>query len=134
MSVAAVAQGAADIEIGSAEYLALFCRALLDTHNSNKPEILDWPLLDDGACRQLVELPIWDMAVQSEGHASVRVLSYGDQVDDPLLRHAIEMNGFKEARHKRVLSNLAAAYAIPLAVEPNYPKPRNGEWAFLITD
>ena len=134
MSVAAVAEAAADIEIGSAEHLALFRRALLDTHNPYKPAILDWPVLDDDARRRRVELPIWDMAVRSEGHANVRVLSYVDQVDDPLLRRAIEMNGFEEARHKRVLSNLAAAYAIPLAVEPDYPKPRDGEWAFLVTD
>jgi hypothetical protein len=133
MSVAAVAEAAADIEIGSAEHLALFCRALLDTHNPYKPEILDWPVLDDAARRRLVKLPIWDMAVQTEGHASVRVLSYVDHVDDPLLRRAIEMNGFEEARHKRVLTNLAAAYKIPLAVEPDYPKPRDAEWAFLVT-
>jgi hypothetical protein len=133
MSLAAVAEGAADIEIGSTEHLALFCHALLDTHNPDKPAIGDWPVIDEAARTRLVALPIWDMAVQTEGHASVRVLSYADQIDDPLLKHAIEMNGFEEARHKHLLSNLAAAYAIPLAAEPDYPKPRDGEWAFLVT-
>jgi hypothetical protein len=133
MSVAAVAENAADIEIGSAEHLALFCHALLDTYNPDKPPILEWPALDEEVRRRLVELPIWDMAVQTEGHASVRVLSYVNQAEDPLLKRAIEVNGFEEARHKRLLSNLAAAYGIPLAVEPDYPRPRDGEWAFLVT-
>jgi hypothetical protein len=133
MSVAAVAENAADIEIGSAEHLALFCHALLDTYNPDNPPILEWPALDEEVRRRLVELPIWDMAVQTEGHASVRVLSYVNQAEDPLLKRAIEVNGFEEARHKRLLSNLAAAYGIPLAVEPDYPRPRDGEWAFLVT-
>ena len=105
---------------------------LLDTHKPYKPAILDWPRLDDAARARLASLPIWDMAVQTEGHASIRVLSYVHGVDDPLLKRAIEMNGFEEARHKRVLHNLVAAYGIKLAPEPDYAKPRDGEWAFMV--
>jgi hypothetical protein len=105
---------------------------LLDTHKPYKPAILDWPKLDDAARERLTSLPIWDMAVQTEGRASIRVLSYVDGVDDALLKRAIEMNGFEEARHKRVLHNLVAAYGIKLAPEPDYAKPRDGEWAFMV--
>ena len=132
MSVAALGERNAAIEIGSDAHLALFCSMLLDTHNPYRPAVLDWPELDDDARGRLVNLPIWDMAVQTEGHASVRVLSYVDGVDDPLLKRAIELDGFEEARHKRVLHNLVTAYGIRLAPEPDYPTPRDGEWAFMV--
>jgi hypothetical protein len=131
MSVAILGGREADIIIGSDAHLALFCNTLLDTHDPYKPAVLDWPKLDDAAHARLVNLPIWDMAVQTEGRASVRVLAYLDCVDDPLLKRAIEMDGFEEARHKRVLHNLVTAYGIQLQPEPEYPKPRDGEWAFM---
>ena len=130
MSVAAIGAGG-DLEIGSDAHLRLFCDTLLDTHNPYKPAVLDWPKLDDAARDRIVSLPIWDMAVQTEGRASVKVMAYLDCVDDPLLKRAIEMDGFEEARHKRVLHNLVEAYGIKLAPEPPYPAPRDGEWAFM---
>jgi hypothetical protein len=131
MSVAALDERGGSIAIGSDAHLALFCNMLLETHNPYKPAVLDWPELDDAARARLVNLPIWDMAVQTEGYASIRVLSYVDGVDDPLLKRAIELDGFEEARHKRVLHNLVQAYGIKLEPEPNYRKPRDGEWAFM---
>ncbi|MGC2203183.1 MAG: ferritin-like domain-containing protein, partial [Stellaceae bacterium] len=53
-------------------------------------------------------------------------------IADPLLREAIEVDGFEETRHKQVLSNLVAAYGIRLAPEPDYVPPRHPEWAFLL--
>jgi hypothetical protein len=131
MSVAALDAHGGELKIGSDAHLALFCRMLLDTHDPYKPAVLDWPKLDDDARDRLVSLPIWDMAVQTEGRASVKVLAYLDCVDDPLLKRAIEMDGFEEARHKRVLHNLVEAYGIKLEPEPPYPTPRDGEWAFM---
>ena len=130
MSVAAIGVGG-DLKIGSDAHLRLFCDTLLDTHNPYKPAVLDWPKLDDAARDRIVSLPIWDMAVQTEGRASVKVMAYRDCVYDPLLKRAIEMDGFEEARHKRVLHNLVEAYGIKLAPEPPYPAPRDGEWAFM---
>ena len=46
--------------------------------------------------------------MQTEGKARLRVLSYADRIDDPLLRQAIELDGREEGRHKEVLSNLVA--------------------------
>jgi hypothetical protein len=80
-----------------------------------------------------VSLPIWDIAVQTEGRARLNVASYAAVICDPLLRQAIELNAFEEGRHKNVLSNLVAAYAIALAPEPQYPRPRDPEWAFMVT-
>jgi hypothetical protein len=106
---------------------------LLDTHNPYRPEAIGWPDLDAEARQRLAGLPIWDIAVQTEGRAGVRVRAYADLVADPLLREAVLLNGFEEARHKQVLARLVAAYDIALAPEPVYEPPRRPEWAFMVT-
>jgi hypothetical protein len=106
---------------------------LLETHNPYKPAVLDWPHLAPDALKRLTSLPIWDIAVQTEGRASIRMSSYAARVADPLLREAIEMNAAEEARHKHVLSRLVAAYGIKLAPEPDYAPPRDPEWAWMFT-
>lgn len=121
------------IRPGSDEHKAAFCRMLLDTHNPYKPSVIDWPALDSETRDRLVALPIWDIAVQTEGKARIRVLSYAERVRDPLLRRAIELDAFEEGRHKQVLSRLVEAYAIRLAPEPEYHPPRHAEWAFMVT-
>jgi hypothetical protein len=118
---------------GSEAHKTAFCRMLLDTHNRYKPSIIDWPSLDREARDRLVGLPIWDIAVQTEGKASLRVLSYAERIADPLLRLAVELNGFEEGRHKQVLANLVESYGIRLAPEPEYVRPRDPEWAFMVT-
>src|ERR1700747_582448 len=117
---------------GSEAHKRAFCRMLLDTHNPYRPSIVDWPALEAEARGRLVGLPIWDIAMQTEGNASLRVLSYAATIADPLLREAVEIDGFEEKRHKQVLSNLVEAYGIPLAPEPEYQPPRHPEWAFLL--
>jgi hypothetical protein len=121
------------IRIGSEAHKTLFCRTLLDTFNPYKPAVIDWPKLDTDARARLVDLPIWDIAVQTEGRARLNVASYGAITADPLLRKAIELNAFEEGRHKHVLSNLVAAYGIALAPEPEYVVRGDPEWAFMVT-
>ena len=121
------------IRPGSEQHKRLFSRMLLDTFNPYKPAVIDWPALDAEARERLVSLPIWDIAVQTEGKASRRVQSYAETVTDPLLKQAIELNGFEEARHKTVLANMVEAYGIKLAPEPDYVAPRDPEWAFMVT-
>jgi hypothetical protein len=121
------------IRIGSESHKTLFCRTLLDTFNPYKPAVIDWPVLDPETRARLVELPIWDIAVQTEGRARLNVASYGAITADPLLRKAIELNAFEEGRHKHVLSNLVAAYGIALAPEPEYVVRGDPEWAFMVT-
>jgi hypothetical protein len=100
------ASEAGPIVLGSEGHKRAFCRMLIDTHNPYRPSIVDWPILDPEARDRLVSLPIWDIAMQTEGNASLRVLSYAETVEDPLLREAIEIDGFEETRHKQVLSHL----------------------------
>lgn len=127
----AAAEGS--IRPGGDAHKTAFCRMLLDTHNPYRPAAVDWPKLDGEARDRLVALPIWDIAVQTEGKASTRVLAYADEVPDGLLREAVMLNGFEEGRHKQILANLVAAYGIPLAPEPEYLPPRHPEWAFMVT-
>ena len=121
------------IRPGSEPHKTTFCQLLLDTHNPYKPAVIEWPRLDEEARARLVSLPIWDIAVQTEGKAKARVLSYGEEIADPLLRQAIDLDGFEEGRHKEVLSRLVEAYGIRLGPEPEYVRPRHPEWAFMVT-
>jgi hypothetical protein len=124
---------AGPIRFGSDAHKTLFCRTLLDTFDPYRPAVIDWPRLDSEARDRLVSLPIWDIAVQTEGRARLNVASYAAVTADPLLRKAIELNAFEEGRHKHVLSNLVAAYGIELAAEPEYAVQGSPEWAFMVT-
>ena len=123
----------APIRLGSEAHKALFCTTLLDTFNPYKPAVIDWPKLEPEALARVTGLPIWDIAVQTENRASLRVMAYAKLVSDPLLRQAVELNGFEEGRHRHVLSNLVQAYGIALKPEDNVKPPRDVEWAFMVT-
>ncbi|HSC19071.1 MAG TPA: ferritin-like domain-containing protein [Rhizomicrobium sp.] len=121
------------IRIGSENHKRLFCHTLLSTFDPYRPAIIDWPVLAPEALARLTSLPIWDIAVQTEGRAALRVQSYGDTIADPLLNQAIALNAFEERRHKHVLHRMVQAYGIKLAPEPEYARPRDPEWAFMVT-
>ena len=124
---------AGPIKIGSEAHKTLFCRSLLDTFNPDRPAVIDWPSLDEPARERLTRLPIWDIAVQTEGKASLQVKTYGERISDPLLARAIALNAYEESRHRHVLASLVEAYGITLAPEPDYARPRDPEWAFMLT-
>ena len=121
------------IAIGGVDHKTLFCRTLLDTFDPYEPAQIAWPQLDDDARQRLVDLPIWNIAVDTEERASVNVLTYAGTIGDPLVKQATELNGFEEARHKRVLAGLIDAYAIDLPPTQPCPRPRAAEWAFMVT-
>jgi hypothetical protein len=121
------------IRLGSEEHLRLFCLELLETHDPYKPSIIDWPKLDEATRARIVALPIWDIAVQTEGRAGLNVRTFAERSCSGLLRQAVEMNGFEESRHKQVLANMVQFYGIELQPEPEYRVPRDAEWAFMVT-
>jgi hypothetical protein len=121
------------IRIGSEEHKRLFCKTLLDTFNPYKPAVIDWPVLPQDAKDRLTALPIWDIAVQTENKAGLNVCPYAEGIPDTLLRKAVELNGFEERRHRHVLANLVTAYGIKLSPEPVPLRPKDPEWAFLVT-
>ena len=104
-----------------------------ETFNPYKPSVIDWPRLDPAALERLTSLPIWDIAVQTEGKARLRMQHYAASLPDTEWREALELNGWEEGRHKEVLANLVQAYGIALMPEPVYAEPRDPEWAYLVT-
>ena len=121
------------VQLGSEAHKRAFCRMFHETFNPYKPSVIDWPKLDAEALARLTSLPIWDIAVQTEGKARLRMLAYAAALRDPALSAAIGLNGWEEGRHKEVLSNLVQAYGIALMPEPAYLEPKDPEWAYLVT-
>ncbi len=78
-------------------------------------------------------MPIWDIAVQTEGRAGLNVKTFGERLAPGLLKEAVDMDAFEESRHKLVLANMVAFYGIALEPEPEYLTPRDPEWAFMVT-
>jgi hypothetical protein len=118
---------------GSPEHKAAMCAMFAETFNPYKPSVIAWPKLEPEALHRIVSLPIWDIAVQTEGKARLRMSAYAETLSDPDIREAIARNGWEENRHKEVLSKLVEAYGIPLAPEPEYVKPKDPEWAYMVT-
>jgi hypothetical protein len=127
------ARPAGRIRLGSDDHLRLFCLELLETHDPYRPAVIDWPKLDDVTRNRIVSLPIWDIAVQTEGRAGMNVKAFGVRLAAGLLKEAVDMNAFEESRHKVVLANMVAFYGIQLEPEPAYRTPRDPEWAFMVT-
>jgi hypothetical protein len=109
------------------------CRMFRETFNPYRPSVIDWPKLSAETVERLQALPIWDIAVQTEAKARLRMAAYARLLTDPDMRAAIALNAWEEHRHKQVLSKLVQAYGIPLAREPRYPIPRDAEWEYLLT-
>jgi hypothetical protein len=121
------------LPLGGDDHRDATCRMFRETFNPYRPSIIEWPKLEPEAQARLTGLPIWDIAVQTEGKARLRMLAYSQSLADPAWRDAIERNAWEENRHKEVLSSLVAAYGIVLAPEPVYREPRDAEWAYLVT-
>jgi len=109
------------------------CRMFRDTFNPYRPAVLAWPDLEPAALARIVALPIWDIAVQTEGKARLRMAAYAGTVPEPDMRAALALNAWEEHRHKEVLARMVAAYGIRLAPEAPCPRPRDTEWAYLVT-
>jgi nitrite reductase/ring-hydroxylating ferredoxin subunit len=118
---------------GSPEHKAAMCAMFAETFNPYKPSVIAWPKLDAEALHRITTLPIWDIAVQTEGKARLRMSAYAATLTDPEMRETIARNGWEENRHKEVLSKLVEAYGIPLAPEPEYVQPKDPEWAYMVT-
>jgi hypothetical protein len=123
----------AKIRMGSPEHRRLLSRMLLDTHDPYRPALIEWPELTPETRNRIVGLPIWDIAVATEGRASMNVKAYADMIGDPLLHEAVVMNAYEERRHKVVLADMVRAYGIELGQEPEYKTPRDPEFSFMRT-
>jgi hypothetical protein len=117
--------------IGSTEHKELFCREFIDTHDPYDPERVGWPDLDDDTVGRLRAMPFWDEAISTETDVAKKVNGLTPLQTDPLLREAIELQGFEEARHATLLSEMIRHYEIPspeIREEKQHPDP---VWNFL---
>jgi hypothetical protein len=121
------------LDPGSAAHKRAICAMFQETFNPYRPSVIAWPTLSPDELRRLQSLPIWDIAVQTEGRARLSFGAYANSLDDAEIRSAIMLNAWEENRHKEVLSHMVRAYGIELAEEPPYLPPRNREFAFLVT-
>src|ERR1700722_18421069 len=105
------------IRIGTDDHFKMLTQLLKATYNPYKPSVLKWPTLDPETLGRITSLPIWDIAVQTEIKASMRIENYAKTIPNAALRQALQHMAAEESRHRDVLSRLVAAYNIPMQPE-----------------
>ena len=121
------------VEIGSARHKELFCAMLLDTFDPYRPAVIPWPSLSHEAHLRLVNLPFWDMAIETEENAGLRMQAFADSTSDALIQKAVALNAFEERRHKEVLGHMMRFYGIAVSRDIHAKPLRDPRWAFLRT-
>jgi hypothetical protein len=121
------------LRAGSEAHKREVCRMFRETFNPYRPSVIAWPELHPEELQRLKSLPIWDIALHTEGRARMRFAAYAATLADPDMRDAIMLNAWEENRHKEVLAKMMEAYGIKLVDEPPLNLPRDPEWAFLVT-
>ncbi len=102
----------------------------MDSYVEYVPEQVQWPTLSEESKTRLVSLPFWQEAVSTENVTSNTVAAAAALEADPALRKAIELQGFEEGRHARLLRGLTAHYNIKIDSPPPY-EPHDLEHDFL---
>jgi hypothetical protein len=114
---------------GSEEHKELFCRTFIQTHVRYEPENLPWPELDENDLRLLRALPIWDTLWQVELNAGAMVTAFAKQQRDKLVREALEVQGYEEDRHGRLVGEMVRRYGLSATSEE--PDVEVSEQAFV---
>ena len=110
------------MQIGSEEHKELFCRTFLEAHRAYEPADLPWPELDEISLARLRAIPVWSMALGVELGAGTMLTGFARTETDPLVRKAIELQAYEEARHGRLLQYMVDKYGLTAD-----PKPENDE-------
>jgi hypothetical protein len=121
------------IKVGTQEHKEIFCKEFLDTHKPFIPEELEWPVLSNDTIKKLKGFPIWDYAIYTETRVSLKLLAYAKVVDDPLIREAIELQGYEEGRHADILRCFLKQYEIPYKELVQEQFEENLEKSFMST-
>ncbi|MDE2052886.1 MAG: ferritin-like domain-containing protein [Gammaproteobacteria bacterium] len=118
------------VRVGSTDHRRLLARFFIDTYHEYVPEKLDWPALSATELTRLTGLPFWQEAVSTEAVTSATVAAAAALEADIQVRKAIELQGFEEQRHARLLTALTSHYGIPIEPPPPFT-PRSLEDDFL---
>lgn len=106
------------MKIGSDEHKERFCGQFIASHNTYRPEALSWPDLDTAALARLRAIPFWPEVLYTERRAGAIVDAYAAIVDDPLVREAVMLQGFEEARHADLLRLMVHRYGVAAEERP----------------
>src|SRR6201982_190403 len=106
------------MKIGSDEHKERFCRDFIASHCRFDPATLTWPDLDDLALERLRAIPFWEEVLYTERRAGAIVDAYAQTIADPLVRDAVALQGFEEARHAELLREMIRRYRIPTEERP----------------
>ena len=98
---------------GSLEHRDLFCRTFIETHLPFEPDGLPWPRLEQRYIDLLRAFPFWSFARSMEQEADRMIAAFAKTIDDPVIREAIELQGYEEGRHERLLDHMLERYEIP---------------------
>jgi hypothetical protein len=106
--------------IGSDEHKELFCRSFVDSHLAYEPADLPWPDLDEQSLAFLHAVPVWRSALEVEVNAGAMLDAFAATQNDGLVREALQLQGYEEARHGRMLRALFDRYGIEVpALRPS---------------
>jgi hypothetical protein len=118
------------MKIGSLAHRELLAQFFMDSYVDYVPEQVQWPTLSEASKTRLVSLPFWQEAVATENVTSNTVAAAVAIETDPGVRQAIELQGFEEGRHARLLRALTTHYNIPVDNPARY-QPGDLEHDFL---
>jgi hypothetical protein len=119
------------MKIGSDEHKELFCRSFVASHDPYEPERLPWPELDEASLARIRGVPFWEEVYYAERRAGALIAAYAPSIDDPLVREAVDLQGFEEARHARLIGHLIERYGLTAREQPLTKFPDDIETAFV---
>jgi hypothetical protein len=113
--------------VGSLAHRDLFCRTFIETHLKFEPADLPWPALERRYVELLRAFPFWSFARSMEQEADRMIATFAQTIDDPAIREAVELQGYEEGRHGRLLSYMLGRYEVDVPSVPlsNLPVTRD---------
>lgn len=114
---------------GSVQHRSLMCRSFIETHHQYDVDSIEWPTLGPVEQAFLVDLPVWDEAVNTEYETALLVRAMAEHEPDPEMAEAIALQAFEEERHSILVAALTDNYGIGVTRRP-LPRPSDPAWAF----
>jgi hypothetical protein len=113
--------------VGSIAHRDLFCSTFHATHKAFEPETMNWPVLEPKYVELLRAFPFWSFARSMEQEADRMIATFAKTLDDPVIRAAVELQGYEEGRHGRILNHMLNLYRVDAASVPlsNLPVTRD---------
>ena len=119
------------MRVGSEAHKHLFCDSFIHSHRRFEPEQLPWPELDREALDRVQHVPFWQEVLHTELRAINVIDAFSRTVPDPLVREAIDLMGYEEKRHGRLVQFLIDRYRIEIQPETMHPLPPDVEQTFI---